>query len=372
MLKKTVLVLGNPLNHEGGVVEFNRGLIKTINSLESEFVLEPFSIGSRMYLFYYPLLKRLLYPLYFLFDLFKLFFRMCQKDIKVIQVNPSLIPVPLIRDGVIVFLAKVFLRKKIVVVVHGWKEDFFIKITKIKLLKKLVVMFFYSADSVFVLSDEFKQKLISLGVKCEKINVVTTFFYKEDICVGNLKSDSKNVIKFLFLGRVSELKGITELICALRELASRHQHFQCDIVGHGDKPGVIQHYQKLVDSFNLSSKVNFLGRITGHDKFNIYADSDIYIFPSYTEGCPTSVIEALASGMFVISTNVGALDDIIDSSNGIKVGVKDVEGLVSALETAIANIEIIRKSRGKITELSFSKYEVSFVADRFMKTYLKY
>ena len=57
-----VLVLGNPLNHEGGMVAFNKGLIKTLNSRNNSYKLESFSIGSRMALFYYPIFKRLVYP----------------------------------------------------------------------------------------------------------------------------------------------------------------------------------------------------------------------------------------------------------------------------------------------------------------------
>lgn len=372
MSKKTVLILGNPLNHEGGVVEFNRGLIKTINELNSGFFLEPFTIGSRMYLFYYPRLKKLLYPLYFLFDLCRFFFKLCKKDVRIIQVNPSLIPVPLIRDGVVVFFAKFLFKKEVVVVIHGWKDEFYDKVIHASFLKYFVTGFFNSADTIFVLSDEFKNKLVDLDIAPEKIKITTTFFYKEDVIVSDLVTDNRAPVNLLFLGRVSELKGITELIQALREISNRFENFNCRIVGHGDKPGVIDHYNKMVEDFGISNRVHFLGRITGEEKFKIYSDSDIYVFPSYTEGCPTSVIEALASGNFIVSTGVGALSDIVDSTNGIKVKVKSVSDLIDALDWSIRNIDQVRLLRHSISEASFSKYEVNFVAVSFMEAYSNY
>ena len=119
MKQKKVLILTNPLNHEGGIVNYYNLFFKHFKS--EKVSLTHGIIGSRAYLFYYPVLKRLLYPFYYLFDVFvyvvKLIF---DRRIKIIQVSPSLIPVPLIRDGVLILLAKLF-GKKVVIFYRGWK-----------------------------------------------------------------------------------------------------------------------------------------------------------------------------------------------------------------------------------------------------------
>ena len=51
-MKNIILILGNPLNHEGGMVAFNKGIISTLNNGKKEYRLKHFSIGSRMSLFY--------------------------------------------------------------------------------------------------------------------------------------------------------------------------------------------------------------------------------------------------------------------------------------------------------------------------------
>ncbi|MEL4457176.1 glycosyltransferase family 4 protein [Lutimonas vermicola] len=368
-VKHKVLITTNPLDHEGGMVEFNKGLINAINKKENNINLEPFSIGSRMYLFYYPTLKKLLYIFFYLFDLFRLITKLSNYKVKVIQVNPSLIPVPLFRDGIVLIINRFFFKKKSIIVLHGWKEHVYKSIINNKLLKYSIKKYFNSVDIIYVLSGEFKNKLINIGILESKIKTTTTFFYKENISKESNPGSNVKLVKLLFLGRVSKLKGIEELIEALKIIAENHNDFLCNIIGHGDKPNTIENYKNVVDSYNLSDKIKFLGRITGKEKFEAFSNSDIYIFPSYMEGCPTSVIEALATGLFVISSDVGALNDIIDSSNGIKTKPKNIKELVFALEKGLKNINQIRIQRKDISKDAFQKYEVSFIADDFLQSY---
>ena len=115
-MKTKVLILTNPLNHEGGVVNYYNLFLKHFEA--DTIALKHASIGSRAYLFYYPILKRLLYPFYYVFDvivyILKLLFN---PKIKIVQVSPSLIPVPLIRDGLLVLIAKL-LGKKVIYDIH--------------------------------------------------------------------------------------------------------------------------------------------------------------------------------------------------------------------------------------------------------------
>ena len=89
-------------------------------------------------------------------------------------------------------------------------------------------------------------------------------------------------------------------------------------------------------------QVSFKGRITGQEKYEIYALHDIYLLPSYTEGCPNSVLEALASGLFCITTNVGALNDIIkNGKNGVLIQKKSSADIVNALLYCQSNKEVL-------------------------------
>tara|TARA_B100001057_G_C22863907_1_gene955727 strand:- start:432 stop:1556 length:1125 start_codon:yes stop_codon:yes gene_type:complete len=368
-MKNKVLILGNPLNHEGGMVEFNKGIISTINSRDETFKLESFSIGSKMALFYYPVLKRIVYPFIFIFDLLRLSLKLFDKEVKIIQLNPSLIPVPIIRDGIVLLINKVLFKKKTVIVLHGWKEYIYTYIIRNKALTFFTKIFFNSANEIFVLSKDFKDKLIAIEVVESRIKLTTTFFYKDDIKSFVLKENKGKAIKFVFLGRVSKIKGIGELIDAFDLVKNKMSNFVCEIIGHGDKPGTLKTYEEYVKSKGLSNYIKFLGRKINDDKFLQLSKADIFVFPSYMEGCPTSVIEALALGLYIVSSDVGALNDIINSNNGITVKPKDSKGLAKAIVYTIKEIEYLRNFRKSIADEAMKNFEVNQVANQFCKTY---
>ncbi len=119
---KKVLVTTNPLNHEGGVVNYYRTFFKRWDKRDSCCPGAPaiwLSDGALLFAFKRPLL----YPVYYSVDLLRLAWLLITDwRIRVVQVSPSLIPVPLLGDAVIVLLAKV-LGRSVIVFYRGWKKD---------------------------------------------------------------------------------------------------------------------------------------------------------------------------------------------------------------------------------------------------------
>jgi glycosyltransferase involved in cell wall biosynthesis len=334
MSSNKVLILTNPLNHEGGVVNYYNLFFKHFES--NVILLKHNSIGSRAYLFYYPLIKRVLYPFYYVFDFFIFFLKLIfDRKIKIVQVSPSLIPVPLIRDGLLVLMAKL-LGKKVVVFYRGWKLPTYNKISENSALRKLFNLVFQMNTLQVVLASSFKNDLVKLNPrKPVNIFVTTTAIDKSEI-IKNKTLKSSDTINVLFLGRIEDLKGIEELIDAIISLNKTNQlrHFKFTIVGHENKIGYTGRLKEILKSQNVPDEmVKFPGRVTGSDKFQLYANHDVYVLPSYTEGCPNSLLEALASGLFCITTKVGALSDlVVPEKNGLFVEVKSSEAIVKALQ----------------------------------------
>jgi glycosyltransferase involved in cell wall biosynthesis len=333
MKQKKVLILTNPLDHEGGIVNYYNLFFKNFKS--DLISLKHGSIGSRSYLFYYPLLKRILYPLYYLFDLIVYIFTLLfDPKIKIIQLSPSLIPVPLIRDGLLILLAKLF-GKKVVVFYRGWKLPTLHIIAKRDMLCKLFNFIFQKNTLQVVLASSFKNDLEKLNPK-KKANIIitTTAIDKSQIIKPLLHKENKP-IKVLFLARIQDLKGVEELVDAIGQLKQKEKlnEFKFSIVGHENKIGYTNELKKKLDFYGVKSeKANFLGRISGQEKYQLYASHDIYVLPSYSEGCPNSLLEALASGLFCITTRVGALSDIIiPKVNGLFVNTKDSNDLTNTL-----------------------------------------
>jgi len=367
-----VLILTNPLNHEGGIVNYYNLFFKHFKS--DVISLKHGSIGSRAYLFYYPVLKRLLYPFYYLFDVIMYVLKLLfDRKIKIVQVSPSLIPVPLIRDGFLVILAKL-LGKKVVVFYRGWKLPTYNILHKKSRYRNLFNWVFQNNTLQVVLALSFKKDLLQLvPSKINQIIVTTTAIDSTQIVKLKNTADSE-IIKILFLGRIQNLKGIEELIETIGLLKQNGQlnKFQFSIVGHENKTGYIDVLKESLKAHNVPlGRVSFLGRITGKDKFELYANHDVYTLPSYTEGCPNSLLEALASGLFCITTRVGALSDlIIPKENGLFVNVKDSDALLKAFQYCMDN-ENFNDKRAANAERYSDEFDINKITKLFEAKYIK-
>ena len=133
--------------------------------------------------------------------------------------------------------------------------------------------------------------------------------------------------------------------------------------------------KKLKQKLNISNvpknKVIFKGRIIGEEKFQQYANHDVYILPSYTEGCPTSVLEALATGLFCITTPVGALAEIIvPNKNGILINIKSVDDIINALDICQSSVNLLN-NRSQISNDAIRHFEITNICNKFNLFYKK-
>mgnify|MGYP000859666521 CR=1 FL=1 len=371
MKQKKVLILTNPLNHEGGIVNYYNLFFKYF---KSDFILlKHGSIGSRAYLFYYPLLKRILYPLYYFFDLVVyVLILLFDRKIKIVQVSPSLIPVPLIRDGFLILLAKL-LGKKVVVFYRGWKLPTYNILLNRSYIRSFFNWLFQKETLQVVLASSFKNDLLKLNPsKISNILATTTAIDRTEI-VNPINNSNSKIIKVLFLGRIQNLKGIEELIDAIILLKENNQlnKFNFSIVGHENKTGYTESLKEKLQYSNVSmDKVSFPGRVIGNDKFKLYANHDIYVLPSYSEGCPNSLLEALASGLFCITTRVGALSDlIISEENGLFVNVKNSNDLFEAFQYC-ANKRDFNKNRIANSQRYSDEFDINKITQLFEAKYI--
>ncbi len=117
-------------------------------------------------------------------------------------------------------------------------------------------------------------------------------------------SDS-SLLKFIFIGRLVSSKGIYELIDALAALPIHN--WTCTYIGDGEESAALK---KRIQSLCLQDKVKLLGARNWNETIGILKGSDIFISPSYTEGLPTTVLEAALCGIPTIATDVGGTNEI--------------------------------------------------------------
>lgn len=205
----------------------------------------------------------------------------------------------------IFFLIK---KKKIVYFSHGNFLELcnFIRFGNSSIIKKMmyysIIFVLKNSDMIFVLDEKTKKQYTRYNKNVFKVsNSIDINF-----CKGINKERQKNHIKLVFVGRLSKVKNITEIILSFQYL--NKNKYELNIVGDGEE---YANLSNLIKSNNIESNIHLLGNKYGDQLKEIYVNSDILILNSYSEGFPMVILEALSSGIPVISTHVGCIDEII-------------------------------------------------------------
>ncbi|MBK8066821.1 MAG: glycosyltransferase family 4 protein [Rhodanobacteraceae bacterium] len=133
--------------------------------------------------------------------------------------------------------------------------------------------------------------------------------------------------------RLAPKKGLEVLLMALARLSETRVDFVCRVAGSGPLLGSLQ---RRVAELALDARLQFCGHV--EDMHGFYADADIYIQPSETEGLPLGLLEALASGLAAVATDVGGTREVLrDGIEGYLIRSGDPAALADALATLIGN-----------------------------------
>lgn len=168
--------------------------------------------------------------------------------------------------------------------------------------------------------------------------------------------DGKPVPRFLLIARLLTAKGIREYAQAAMLIKEKYPQVVFDLVGWIDNnPDAIK--QSELDEWVNNGLFNFLGKLS--DVKPAIANSSVYVLPSYREGTPRTVLEAMAMGRAIITTDApGCRETVIHGQNGYLVPVKSVEELVQAMQTFINDPQLMVRMGQRSREIALEKYDV--------------
>ncbi len=127
---------------------------------------------------------------------------------------------------------------------------------------------------------------------------------------GKFKHKSKPKIpRLLFVGRLVKSKGICELLEACKLLKENDFPFTLTVIGDGSERSFVEKY---IQKNNLKANIFIKGALPFEETQKEYLKHDIFINPSYTEGLPTTVLEALFNSLLIVATNAGGTNEIIN------------------------------------------------------------
>ena len=199
--------------------------------------------------------------------------------------------------------------------------------------RRLVRSALRRADYVLTVSNELRERAIDLGADAKRSRAIlngcnTSIFRPLDRAEMRRKLGvGPDVREIVFVGRLVPLKGLRELFDALPIVRQTWPSLEFACIGEGPMEAELK--------ARADGSVRFIPAATPAEIAEWMGASDITCLPSYSEGCPNAVVESLACGRAVVSTNVGGIPELVNASNGVLVSPKDPADLARGLLEAL-------------------------------------
>ena len=194
------------------------------------------------------------------------------------------------------------------------------------------------ADFLVAISGDLRKRMVAMGAPPEKTRAIlsgcdVSVFHPADRLEARRKLHiDPNAEAVVYIGRMDVKKGLRELVEAAVSLHSLRPDLHVYMVGEGpDRPLI----EGAIQANNAASYIHALSECAFDDVAVWMAASDLVTLPSYMEGCPNVVIEALASGRPVVATNVGGIPEILNDECGRLVHPRDPAMLAQALASVL-------------------------------------
>ena len=254
-----------------------------------------------------------------------LFTLLFKRKIKIVHIHTSQRR-SFVRSNVFMTLAKVF-KKKLVLHIHGggFRDYYYEKPDFVtRCLKK--------CDVIVVLSEEWKNFLKSVGFDSVVVeNIITEPVMRE------VPEDDK--VHLLFLGLITKLKGIYDLV---EVIAEHKDEFRGKMLLHVGGNGEVDVLKKKIKDLEVEELVKFEGWVSKDKKIELMNKCKVFILPSYVEGLPLSILEAMSYNMAIISTRVGGIPSIVeDQINGLLFEPGDKDSIYSSVKLLVFNKQLL-------------------------------
>lgn len=220
---------------------------------------------------------------------------------------------------------------KLVVCVRGWPMEG----NRMQKEPQKYAILFKEADIILPVCNYFKNELIKYGCPSEKIIVHHSAIDCEKIKYKK-RDSAKKIIDIISVARLIESKGIDQGIKAIANLIYRYPNIRYTIIGGGK---LYDSLKNLIKYLNMNKNIILLGWQPHNIIIKKLYEADIFLHPSTgCEGIPNAIMEAMAVGLPIVSTNVNGIPEIVNhGQNGFIVKPKMKDELVDALKLLIGN-----------------------------------
>ena len=262
-----------------------------------------------------------------------LYWMLFHPEIKIVHVQGS-VGASFWRKAIFIYIAK-FFHKKVVWHMHAGRFAVFYQQHRYA-VRKVV----NKSDVIIALSEYWKEYFKN-EFPTKRVEII-----KNVISAPVVHKQQTGYFTLLFLGLLGKNKGIYDLLECIRDHKVEFQgKLKLYIGGNGE----IEHVKQLIKEYGIADIVIFEGWVSGDKKIELLNKSDAYILPSYKEGLPISILEAMSYGMPIISTPVGGIPEIVSNGeNGYLVEPGNKEDIYKAIMSLLNDADL-RNRMGRIS-----------------------
>lgn len=243
-------------------------------------------------------------------------------------------------------------------------------------LKKQILLAGYSFEYRRILKSARKSTVYTngthLSAKLQKHGitatpVISSTITRNDLALEPLRPMGHDPFTIIYVGYLRYAKGIDTLIKVIKRLEERHFNYQFHIVGDGDMYSTLH---ALVSELKAENHIHLHGHIDNRDKLlSLLRSSDLFFFPSLSEGSPRVVIEAMSQGCPVLSTPVGSLPGCFETDKDILFfPFKNATIATNKILEISEDLEMLTRLR----DCAYQKVSEKFTMEEFIRTITTY
>ncbi|MBD3414380.1 MAG: glycosyltransferase [Candidatus Aminicenantes bacterium] len=241
------------------------------------------------------------------------------------------------------------------------KPDFYTKASSFG--KKVISLFMDEASGILVLSERIKLSIQPI-TRNENVwvlrNPVDCQKHRPSI-----KADSP--LNVLFMGDFSERKGIKILVKAASEVLDRLEDVKFILCGKAQ-----ENIKEIVEDWGIQDHVELPGFVSGKKKQKCFAKAHVFVLPSYEEGLPVAILEAMCSGLPILTTPVGGIPDVLkEYSNALFIKPGDHRALAEKIIFLLENEDVRKKIGENNRKKVLDEFDTSVIMQDLVNIYRK-
>lgn len=270
-----------------------------------------------------------------------------------VVVTPTCYLGPFLKDALFIWISSILLRRRTAAWMH---MDFRVMSYEQRsaAVRWLIRATLLRCERFIVVSDGLRE-LLPRWIPRNRVDAIANGVEVPDVLPSRSRQGAG--IRILYLSNLAPDKGWRILLKAARQICSRRS--EVEVVFHG-KPAFEDTAEVIAAEFggdDAGGRIRYEGAVYGERKWQALADADIFCFPSLHEAFPLSVLEAMAAGLPIVASRVGAVADALKDGNG---GILVSPGSPDELEAALESM---------IGDAAFRKSAAQFNRERYLERY---